>query len=441
MGLITDLRNRIFNRYSESIHTQQNTYQKYTNKLTFKNTNPELTYKKGMKVLQDSQVSMGYQILKNLLQSKKYNISSNDDDTEVLTFIEDMFKDMDTEITDILGYLLTGILWGFSANEQMFDINPDGKLIVKDIIPIHIKTLQDQPFTYNDDGDLVSIHQTVPNGDDIEIPINKVLLYSYNDFFGEPQGNGVLKKLYPITQQKLDLNDWWLTFMERHASPTLIGKSDNITSREEMLDGFDDIAAGVNGMAVGINEDITSIESNKNGEAFETILNFKNNEIYRIFFIGDLLMSSNATGSYAQSNTQLKFTFSIYDGILEEIANCIQKQIINPIVQLNFGEDKLPPVFSFDKFTTGDLKALFEVVKPLIDTGVVDSENSAVHEALALLFRSEAGVEYSNTLEPLTEDYWLPSTPENAQTTEEILSNLEGVDGGTLTEDILNEVT
>ena len=50
-----------------------------------------------------------------------------------------------------------------------------------------------------------------------------------------------------------------------------------------------------------------------------------------------------------------------------------------------------------------------------MDSGVVDSENSAVQESLALLFKSEAGVEYTNEpvdLTGLNEDLQIPPTDE-----------------------------
>ena len=70
------------------------------------------------------------------------------------------------------------------------------------------------------------------------------------------------------------------------------------------------------------------------------------------------------------------------------------------------------------------MQKLFNIIKPLIDTGVIDSENSAVQESLALLFKSEAGVEYVND-EPVMpfEDF-----------------NLEPVNGETLTDDILRDL-
>ena len=117
----------------------------------------------------------------------------------------------------------------------------------------------------------------------------------------------------------------------------------------------------------------------------------------------------------------------VYDGILEEIANTIQEQIINPIVTFNFGSTVKAPIISFDKFSSGDLEKLFTVIKPLMDSGVVDCENSAVQEALALLFKAEAGVEYTNTNEPITEDFDYIEPVDGADLTSTILSDLDGI--------------
>ena len=142
-------------------------------------------------------------------------------------------------------------------------------------------------------------------------------------------------------------------------------------------------------------------------------------------YIGNLLLGDNSqTGTYAQSQTQLEFGQLVFDGILEEIAKVIQKQIINRVVEFNFGSEAQAPVFSFDKFSSGDLQKLFEIIKPLMENGTVDPENSAVQEALRLLFKAEAGVEYTNEE---------PSLPDEN-------FGYQPSDGSNLTNDILNEL-
>jgi phage gp29-like protein len=118
----------------------------------------------------------------------------------------------------------------------------------------------------------------------------------------------------------------------------------------------------------------------------------------------------------------------IFDGILEEIANCIQKQIINPIVKWNFEDIDLAPTISFDKFTTGDLAQLFGTLKPLIDSGVVDSENKAVQDSIALMFKKETGLNYVNDEPEMPEENFDYQEPVNSEMlTDNILNDLDAV--------------
>ena len=222
----------------------------------------------------------------------------------------------------------------------------------------------------------------------------------------------------------------------------MYGKTDDKLSGDNMLNAFDDVADGTTGMIIGADDEVGILESSHNGDTYFNILNYKDNQIFRRMFIGTLLLGNmSQTGSYAQSQTQLEFGNMVFDGILEEIAEIFQSQLINPIVAMNFGSDRKSPVISFDKFSSGDMQKLFSIIQPLMQTGVVDGENSAMQEALALLFKAEAGVEYVNEEPEMPqEEFDLEPVP-GETSTEDILNNLSGVDGGTLTEDILNEVT
>ena len=429
MGLLDKLKIKdLFKRESVSSNIGVNNTRHLVNRISLQSNKKRITYKLGKTILQDSQVSTGFDILKYLLSSKQWVLIANDNDADSTTyeFIQNMLFNMDTELNEIVKQTITALLWGFSIHELLFDINEDGKLYLKNMIPLHIKTLQDQPFIYDDDGILIGIHQEYEN-ETVDIPINKVLKYSYNANYDEDYGNGLLYDFRPIVEDKMNINDWLMTFLEKHESPTLYGKTNNPTSRDALLSAFEDVSDGTTGLVVDREDDVGVLESSHRGETFFRTLQYKDNEIFRRYYLGNLLLGDNSqTGTYAQSQTQLEFGSLVFDGILEEIANCIQKQIINPIVEWNYGNIDLAPTISFDKFTTGDLTGLFNILKPLMDTGVVDSENKAVQDAIALLFKKETGLQYSN------------EEPDMTSLDEEF--DLPPVNGETLTEDILNEV-
>jgi phage gp29-like protein len=423
MGLLDELNKRFFTRESVSSNVKTTTSNLH-NRISLKPKKDKIPYETGVRIMMDTQVSTGFDILKYILSSKQWVLIANENDTMgVFDFINNMFFNMETELNEVVKQTVTALPWGFSIHELLYDLNNDGKLIVKNAIPIHIKTLQNNPFTYDENGDLVSIHQEY-NGEDVEIPINKVFKYSFNANYDEDAGNGLLYDFIPIVEDKLNINNWLMTFLEKHESPTLYGKTSNPASRDAMLSAFDDIQDGTTGLVVGIEDDVGVLESSHRGETFFKTLQYKDNQIFRRYYLGNLLLGDNSqTGTYAQSQTQLEFGSLVFDGILEEIANCIQKQIINPIVEANYGDITLAPTISFDKFTTGDLTALFNTIKPLIDSGVVDSENPAVQDSIALLIKKETGLNYTNETEPINEEFNLP--PDNEELTTNILDQLE----------------
>lgn len=431
MGLLEDLKSKLFRRESKGLFNKNNTTTLNNNNVfsrysRYEKINPNVSYKESLEILDDDQVKVAYLIFSHILCSKKYSLSSPDDNSEVLGFIDNMFKDMEVEIIDIVKCLLTAVLYGNSANELMFNVNEEQKLTVTNVIPINQSTLENKPFNFNDDGDVISIHQTPPTGKAIDIPIEKILLYSYDKLFDNPYGRGVLRQLKPIVKEKQDLNNWSMTDAKRHSSPIMVGKSDNPSSRDGMLDAFDDINAGATGITCGTDESIDSVGGNGSADDYRVRIQMKDNQILRLFFIPDLLMASNTTGSYAQSQTQLNFLYTIYNGILEDIANVIQRQIINPIIQFNFGDTVKAPVFSFDRFDETDYKMIFEIINGLIGTGTLSSDNQAVHETISKLFRSTVDVEYNqdNNNGSIVEDFSMPQ-----------------IDGETLTEDTLAAIT
>ena len=427
---VSNFTNQLFNR--ESIRSTVGTAAKKAKgylKLSDRDNEKRVDYKTGLSILRDTQVSTGFDILKYLLSSKKWILTNREEDSEVYDFIYDVLTNMDTEINTIVKQMTSAIMWGYSVHELIFDVNTEGKLVIRDIVPIHIKTLQDNPFTYHQDtGELLSIHQTVDKYD-IEIPEYKCLLYSFGSLYDEKEGHGLLYDFLPVVEDKENLMDWLMTFAERNGSPTMWGRANSPTSRDEMLDAFNDLADGTVGLTVGDNEEVGILESSHNGEIFFNALAYKDNQIFRRMFIGNLLMGDNSqTGTYAQSQTQLEFGQLVFDGILEESANSLQQKL-DFITELNFGPDRKSPLFSFDKFTSGDMKKLFEIIMPLMDKGVIDSENSAVHEALTLLFKAEAGVEYVNEEPTMPEENfdYQPTPPIADDLTNNIIDDLNAI--------------
>lgn len=421
MSLLTDLGNRLFRKQSYNSYVTTTGKSKVINKIRL----PKLDYETSKIILNDTQVIVGFDILKYLLSSKAWTVKG--EDTEKTDFITDMFNDMDIKLNDVIKNMLTGLLYGFSVQELLFDVNNEGKIIVKDIVPVHIKTLQENPLVFNKNGDIIAIHQEWEEHE-VTIPINKVLKYTFNDKFNSGYGYGVLNDFKPIIEDKLNINQWEMNFLESYGSPTLYGKTDDY-NKEFLVDALSQVSDGLSNVVVGHEDEIGVLETSKNGEGFKETKQYKDNQIFRRLYIGNLLLGDNSqTGTYAQSQTQLDFSLLVFDGILEEIANCIQKQIIEPILEINFKDISVIPELQFDKFRHGDYSKLLSDLKPLIDGGIVDSENTVIQDIIAQYIDIETGLNYENTVDEMEQED-LP--PEEEDLTNQILSDLNAINSKT----------
>ena len=418
MSIIDDIGNRLFKRESRNSTVSTSTRHRLDRVRLEK-----LDYETSKIILTDTQVAVGYDILKYLLSSKSWIVTGGDE--EARAFIEEMFNNLDTELNEIVKYMVSAILYGFSVGENIYDLNKDGLIVLKDVLPIHIKTLQNDPFVYDEEGNLIAIHQEW-DGESVDIPISKVLKYTFNDRFNTDYGNGVLQDFKPIIEDKLNINQWLMNFLEKFESPTLMGKTDDF-NRDYLIDALNNVSDGLTNFVVGLDDDVGVLESSHRGETFFSALQFKDNQIFRRLYLGNLLLGDNSqTGTYAQSQTQFEFGQLVFDGILEEIANCIQKQIINPIIEANYGNKVTSPVIAFDKFTQGDYSKLLTDLKPLIDNTTIDIENQTIQEIISQYINLETGLDYETTEpeEPAQEDY----PPTNEDLTNTILTDINAIE-------------
>lgn len=382
------------------------------NKISINPKKKAVDYKMAEYVLTDPIVHQAFYYMSYILSSKNWSLIAdpNDENNERLDFITEMLNNMDKEINDLIQEMLLGVLYGFNCHELIYGTKDD-KVIIKNLVPIDAKTLSN-PFNYDDDGELVSIHQQY-GSEATDIPMDKILKYTYRKKYDNDYGYGLIKDFKPIVDAKKDIEDFYMTFLMRHASPTLYAKVNNPVTKEHMLDAFDDVFAGTTGLVVGSDEDVGSIGGNGNGDVFTNALAYYDSEIFKLFFISDLLSGNGnkATGSYAQAATQLQFTQKIYDGILDDIANTIQAQLIDRVIALNYSNldengEKLDtniasPRFVFDKFETIDFKELFEILGGIIDKGGINPDNESYQDLLTMLFKAKAGLDY----EPEELDY------------------------------------
>ena len=411
-------------------------YNSYT-RLAHRQTN-NLSYKQYRDIMKDPQVKVGLEILKYFLISKNYVLTSDSDDEisiEITDFIQESLDNMETPFRDVIKNILTALRYGYSVQEKVYTMNTDNRITIKGLYPIHIKTLQNDPFIRDKTGELTGIHQESMYGT-VDIPIDKCLLYSFDKEFDEIEGNSILNEIKPIAEDKEDIKDWLMTFLNKNESPTTYAKTDDPTHAPIIQESLNNISAGATNIVVGTNDELGILESSHRGEAYFTTLNYNDNQIFRRMFLGSLLLGSgDQTGSYAQSYTQENVLFQILDGILTDIAQIIQRTVVNDLTSMNFGLSAKSPSFSFEKFTKKDVLKLLEIVKGFIDNGSFDSDNQSFKELLGAAFLTEADIKLdldnvTNTTQTLNDETnfdYQPPLPGESEANDLINEQLEGI--------------
>lgn len=417
-------------------HSSTNKYGKYI-RLADRHTN-NLSYREYKNIMKDVQVKVGLEILKYFLISKNYTLTSNSDeeqDVEITEFIQESLDNMETPFRDVIKNILTAIRYGYSVQEKVYTVNNDNQITIKGIYPVHIKTLQNDPFIQDDKGELTGIHQESDYGT-VDIPINKILLYSFDKEFDEIEGESILNNLKPVVEDKEDIMDWLMTYANKNESPVMYGKTDDPTHAPVMQTALDNVAAGATSMIIGAGDDVGVLESSHRGEAYFQLLNYNDNKIFRRMFLGNLMLGDNSqTGSYAQSYTQENVLHQILDGILTDVAQIIQLLIVNELTRFNYGLSAKAPSFSFEKFTKKEVINLLNTIKGFIDNGSFDSDNQAFKELLGQAFLTEADIKLdldtvndtTAQLEDETDYGYQPPLPGESEANDLIDQQLEGI--------------
>ena len=134
MSFIDNIKiNNLFGRVSRSSNVKSNVPNRSSYISLFKR-GYDMSYDEGVSILRDTQVATGFDILKYLLSSKQWILTdTNEDDSTVYDFINEMLKNIDTELGTIVKQMTSALPWGFSVHEMLFDVKEQKFLKFSDI--------------------------------------------------------------------------------------------------------------------------------------------------------------------------------------------------------------------------------------------------------------------------------------------------------------------
>ncbi len=292
------------------------------------------------------------QTRKNAVVGLDYEIipaSESEFDIQVADFIKAIFDDFE-DFEDVMMDLLDAIGKGISFVEIVWKYD-NGKMIVD-----KFKTIHQKHFYWDEKDTLKLITKDNPQGE--ELAKYKFITHRYKAKSGHPARAGVLRIIsYMYLFKNYGIKDW-VTFCEVYGMPMRIGTYEPSASEEDqtallnalMMLGSD--SAGIHPTTT----DIKVVESNKQSSAqiYENLVRFCDEQMSKAV-LGQTL-TSDSGGSYAQSKTHNEVRHDLTVADCKALAKTIRRDLIKPLVEINFGTHVKVPKIKFDCDESEDLE-------------------------------------------------------------------------------------
>lgn len=309
------------------------------------------SYSKYDEMRDDDQVKAVLSVKKDFVISTGWHINCDKD--EVKEFIQDNFENigasMDSYFEDILRNILTSYDYGFSLSEPIFEI-VEGKYRLKSIVVRPPHTFE---FNIDDKGNVLKVVQYTSTGPKPFSP-DIFLHYANGKEFSNPYGSSDLRPAYQPYKAKKFIERMYARYIERFASPTVVGKYPPSFEPGEIQEFYEHLNKIQNSTSIVIPDGTTVdfIEANNNGgDTFITAINHYNMMIARSVLIPDLMGISGGEikgGAYALGKEQFKMFLETIKKDRKNLERKITQRIVVPLVKLNFGD--IPCTFEFNPY-------------------------------------------------------------------------------------------
>lgn len=369
-NLVVDLYSGVTERtFEESSYWPDSQVKPYNPDDLVRKTNDYSIYEE---MMDDDQVDVCLQIKKDLVVGSGWMISpegNEDSNEEIVADLKvALGEDPEVHIDELIEEILSAYGYGFSLSEKLFKFRDDNTLTLRNIKTRHPSSW----LIWTDEhGNVEKYEQHGPKGDIVVEP-KSLIHYVNKRAFGNPYGRSDLRTAYNAYFIKRQVIKWYAIFLEKHASPTVVGRYDKNAPKAAVDEIYRALKSLQKSTAMVIPKDIELefLESKSAGEAYEKALNICNMFIGRAMMIPDLLGfqgSETGGGSYSLGKDQISILFKHIMRRRTTIERIINKEIVFPIVVHNHGFQESYPKFKFhpinDEQTVELAKLWLECVK------------------------------------------------------------------------------
>ena len=295
-----------------------------------------------LEMTKDPQIIAVAQKRKRYIQSYAYEIDAEDE--KIKQFVSDVIGNLN--MVKIIDGLFLGVEVGYAVLELIWEIDNDGKFIIKDVKkrnPLRFQFTKSGQLAYPDTQ--TRIFKTAPYG--------KFVIYTH-----EPTddsnlyGNALNGACFWYWSFKKKGWGFWLNVIQKYGLPPLIYKADQTGLDDDDLNKkTGQLSAVQSGASIVIDEqeDIKAIDIKADKESFEKFIQLADEQIAKVYLGTTALSESSKYGTYANSQVQQEGLENIVIGDLKGFQNAIRQYIIKPLIKFNFGDNAEIPTIIFKK--------------------------------------------------------------------------------------------
>jgi phage gp29-like protein len=306
---------------------------------------------------------------------------------EIADFVRYALTEMRGSMKRVLKNIAHAIVPGYSVQEinwKIYDSGPYAGMVGIDTIkpkPAHTFT-----FDMDKQGNILHLLQSIGSERDIPIPLEKVLLYTYDpDGHGLPQGLSDLRAAYRHYFRKDCMMRWSVVAAEKYAAPTPWGKYAPGLNKTQQNDLLNSLTKFMTETAIITPNSVEVELLQANGSVmapYDASIEVSNKGIARAVF-GQVLATGEGTdgsGSYAQAQVHRgildMFLTDLRDEIAEEV---LFEQLVKRLVDYNYVTEHYP-IIQLPPADNRDLGVLGEIINKLLAGGVIHPEEPFIRE-------------------------------------------------------------
>lgn len=303
----------------------------------------------------------------------------NPQEPRIEEFVRQTLEGMEGKLHDVVYELLSALWAGFAVAEIVYRPQK-GRMAIKKVKVLNPVSIYPSGIEIDEKGRIGRIVQKV-GLEEIELPLERTILWSFGGEFQNPWGSSLLRPAYQHWLIKQALIRLWNTHLERQATPLGIvnipqaempaycpihGKQER--AMEVMRHIMEDLR-NRSSLILSGGAEVSFEKMPAQGELFESAIRYHDVQILRALLIPSLLVSEAEYGTRAQAVVHQTAFQMMIEGIIRELKAVLEEQLFRRLVELNFGEARSWGEVVFKSFADTDYATWADVLSKLTKAG------------------------------------------------------------------------